>query len=455
MNQLSNQVQTKEIEGVYYQQNGRVEFRLQPNKLYSTNLIVSNLGLSKGANQARLHKWCGVYGAITNAIIYDGNVVLSQLQDLGEWAGFKDLTKENQFNENVQSYYNGGLLSNIWNQSDTNTNNTAEQVAGRDGSNFGARLQEGTIRGLSTLTTEAGTFKGLMKMRNYFDLLNSLVYIDTSVFKNFRIVLELSNDAQRILRQRTADTDLNTTRPFLVAQEIIDQEVVDSEMGKMETLTFREIERDQVVVPAVVGMTNANRYVEQPNNFHINSFNNKTLGKMLLWKQPALNSNTRDVRGGANSDIVGNGIFSSLALLNEVEQIRVNGRNLLPRNGIEGSGNRRLAKMVDSWGDMSLAPFNNGLANISDGSNIPRSNFIQTGNEDIGLVDYMGLEIGNEKCVDLQVDLSRRGVFINGGAGDNGTAICKYNSAINLVIYAEVLKGIVVNKDNSYNVVYV
>ncbi len=450
---LSSQVHSKEIEGVYYQQNGRVEFRLHPNKLYSTNLIISNLGLSKGANNSRLHKWCGVYGQITNAIIYDGNVVLSQLQDLGEWSGFKSLTKENQYNENVNSYYNGSLLSNIWNLSDTNQNSTAEQVAGRNGSNFGAKLQEGTIRNLATLATEAGTYKGLMKMRLFFDILNSLKYIDTSVFKNFRIVLELTNDAQRVLRSRTADTDLNTTRPFLVAQEIIDEEILSEFMGKMDTLTFKEIERDQVVVPAVVGMTNGARYVEQPNNFHINAFNNKTLGKMLLWKQPALNSNTRDVRGGANSDIVGNGVFSSLALLNEVEQVRVNGRNILARNGVVGA-NRRLAHMVDSWGDMSLAPFNNGLANLSDADAIPRSNFIQTGNEDIGLVDYMGLELGNEKCVDLQIDLSRRGVFINGGAGDNGTAICKYNSAINLVVYAEVQKAVVMSGD-SYNVVYV
>lgn len=451
---LSSQVQTKEIEAVYYQQNGRVEFRLHPNKLYSTNLIVSNLGVSKGANNSRLHKFNGVYGQIVNATLYDGNTILSNLNDLGEWSGFKNLTKENQFNENVSSYYNGALLSNIFNQSDTNQNNTAEQNAGRNGSNFGAKLQEGTIRALQTLATEPATYKGLMKMRHYFDILNSLQYIDTSIFKNFRIVLELSNDAQRILRQRTADTDLNTTRPFLVAQEIIDEEIIDNLMGKMNTTIFQELERDQVVVPAVVGMTNAQRFVEQPNNFHINAFNNKTIGKMLLWKQPQLNSNTRDVRGGANSDIVGNGVYSSLALLNEVEQIRINGRNLLARQGIVGA-NRRLAHMVDSWGDMSIAPFNNGLANLSDADAISRTNFIQTGNEDIGLMDYVGIECGGEKCSDLQVDLSRRGVFINGGAGDNGTAICKYNTPINLVLYAEIQKAIVPDNDGGYNVVYV
>ena len=111
---LSSSVHSKEIEGVYYQQNGRVEFRLHPNKLYSTDLIVSNLGVSKVANNERMHKWCGVYGCITNAIIYDGNTVLSQLTDLGEWSGFKNLTRENQYNESVSSYYNGALLSNIY-----------------------------------------------------------------------------------------------------------------------------------------------------------------------------------------------------------------------------------------------------------------------------------------------------------------------------------------------------
>jgi len=458
---LSSSVHTKEIEGVYYQQNGRIEFRLIPNKLYSTDLIISNLGLSKAANSSRHHKWCGVYGSCVNASLMDGNTILANLNDLGEWSGFKNFTKENQYNNSVSQYYNGGLLANRWNQSDTNQNNTAEQVAGRPTSNFGAVIEEGQIRALQTQVLEANTYKGLLKMRMYFDLLNKLQYIDTSIFKNFRIVIELSNDAQRCLRQRTSDTDLNTTRPFLVAHEVVDEEIVSGMMGKMGNVIYNEMERDQVNIPAVAGLLDTNRYVQQVSNFHISAFNSKTIGRILLWKQPALNFNTRDIRGGANADTVGNGVFSSLALLREVEQVKINGRNILPRSGVEGS-NRRLAKMVDSWGDMSIAPFNNGLASIRPNGE-PRTSYLQSGNEDIGLMDYVGLEV-SEKCSDLQIDLSRSGIFLNsngaGGAGNNGgsdvgrTANSKYNSSINLVIYAEVKKAIVPSGD-SYNVVYV
>ena len=61
---LSSSVKTKEIEAVYYQQNGRVEFRLQPDKLYSTDLIIGNLGIFKAANQTSYHPWAGVYGSV-------------------------------------------------------------------------------------------------------------------------------------------------------------------------------------------------------------------------------------------------------------------------------------------------------------------------------------------------------------------------------------------------------
>tara|TARA_R110001606_G_scaffold361578_1_gene514723 strand:+ start:1953 stop:3335 length:1383 start_codon:yes stop_codon:yes gene_type:complete len=458
---LSSSVKTKEIEAVYYQQNGRVEFRFQPNKLYSTDVIISNLGVSKSANQTQLSKWCGVYGCVTNATLFDGNTELSNISDVGFWSGFKMFKKENQFSESVSQYYNGGNLGKNWNQSDTNTNCVAS--AGVD--NFGAKMQDADLRDLDTLDTESGTFKGQLKLRELFDILNKMSYIDTSIFKNFRVVLELSNLTNRILKGRQDDVGLNTTRPFMVAHEVVDEEILSNMMGRMGNIVYTEMEDDSVQIPAITGLTNASRYKTQINNYHLNSFNNKSLGRILLWKQPADAGNHRDVT--ADGSVKCMGIYNSDVFLQEIEQIRINGRNVLARSGIEGSGNRKLAHMVDSWGVCSLAPLNSGLANSApDG--IPRQRILDNGNADIGALDFVGLDLGGEKCTDLQIDLTRTGIFLAtvaaGGAGAtdgfyandaNRTTASTYNSIHNLAIWCEVTKALVMSKDGSYNVVYV
>ena len=458
---LSSSVHSKEIEAVYYQQNSRVEFRLHPNKLYSTDLIVANLGIAKAANTGTNYgKWAGIVGQVTNATLYDGNTELSNLSDLAFWSGFKMFNKENQYSESVAHYYSGANHTNNFDASDLNVNG--------DGTfTFGAKLVDDSIRSLQPEVLESNTFKGQIKLRMVFDLLNKMSYIDTSIFKNFRIVLELSNDVKRTMRGRQDDSDISTTRPFLVAHEVIDPTILEGVMGRMGNVLYDEIEDDLVQIPAVTGLLNtvADRFKTQVNNYHISAFNSKTLGRILLWKQPANAANQRDV--AANGATASFGIYNSDAFLGEVEQVRINGRNVLPRSGVEG-GNRRLGHMVDSWGNCSMSPFNVGLANISPIA-VPRDRLTANGNPDFGCVDFVGLDMGGEKCSDLQIDLTRRGFFlasvaVGGGAGATDdtyttdaarTVASKYNAAHNMGIYCEVKKAIVMSKDGSYTVVYV
>tara|TARA_R110002072_G_scaffold97278_2_gene213871 strand:+ start:135 stop:1517 length:1383 start_codon:yes stop_codon:yes gene_type:complete len=458
---LSSSVHSKEIEAVYYQQNSRVEFRLLPDKLYSTDLIVANLGIAKAANTGTNYgKWAGIVGQVTNATLYDGNTELSNLSDLAFWSGFKMFNKENQYSESVAHYYSAANHINYFDRSDLNSTDNGTI-------NFGAKLVDDSIRSLQPEILEANTFKGQIKLRMVFDLLSKMSYIDTSIFKNFRIVLELSNDVNRIMRGRQDDSDLSTTRPFLVAHEVIDPSILEGVMGKMGNVVYDEIEDDLVQIPAVPGLLNTadGKYQTQVNNYHISAFNSKTLGRILLWKQPANKANQRDV--AADGSAAGFGIYNSDSFLGEVEQVRINGRNVLPRSGVVGS-NRRLGHMVDSWGNCSMSPFNVGLANISPIA-VARTRISGNGNQDFGCLDFVGLDMGGEKCADLQIDLSRRGFFLasvaiggGGGATDDTyttdaarTVASKYNAAHNMGIYCEVKKAIVMSKDGSYSVVYV
>ena len=408
---LSSSVQTKEIEAVYYQQGSRVEFRLLPNS------------------------------------------------DMGFWSGFKMFNKENQYSESVGRYYSGNNHVNAFDESDTNNKNDGTTI-------FGAKLNDFQMGDLQPLPLDSNTYKGQLKLRAVFDLLNQLSYIDTSIFKNFRVVLEFNTDTNRIMRGRQGDADLSTTRPFLSVHEVIDEEILSNMMGRMGNVVYDEIEDDLVQIPAVTGMSDTDKYKNQVNNYHISAFNSKTLGRLLLWKQPALVANQLDNATPATGSAAAFGIYNSDAFLGEVEQVRINGRNVLARGGVVGS-NRRLAHMVDSWGNCSMNAFSVGLANISPDA-IPRDRIIRNGNQDFGCLDFVGLDMGGEKCSDLQIDLSRTGLYLAsvavGGAGaTDGTYVTdaartvasKYNAPHNMGIFCEVKKAIVMAGDGSYSVVYV
>ena len=442
-------VKLHEIEPVYYQQNQRVEFRLQPDKLYSTDVIVANVGISKAANQTQVHKWTGVAGLITRCTLFDGNTELSKIDDVGFWNGWKQLTKGNQYCTSVAPYLNGSNQAHQYNNTDGRTLQTLTAPLLARGMNIEAAIARDPL----TNTTELNTLRGQVRLRQIFDLLLSVPYIDTSVFKNFRIVCELSNVANRVLKAQQTTTDLNTTRPLLVLHEIIDEDVISGMMGKMGNVMYNEIENDSVFIPAITGMTNANRYVSQEQNYHINAFDNKTLGRMLLWKQPLLSTNVQDTLSGGSQ--VGNGIFSSSGFLGEQEQIRINGRNVYARSGINGS-NRRLAHTVDTWGNYSLAPFKNGLPYYEVDA-LSRQNILDNGNGDVGTRDWVAVDLANEKCMDLQIDFRRRGLYVtdDGAGGDGGVALSKHNAAHNLQIWCEVKKAIVPMKNGGYNVVYI
>lgn len=460
---LSLSFKQEEIEAVYYQANSRAEFRLHPNKLYSTDLILSNIGMTRLANQGQVHKFVGVYGLIENLTIYDGNTVLSNLSDAGFWSGFKMLTNSNQYAKTVSHYLSGNRQSTTMNRTDQLNLNTTTDIAG-------FKLVQDVAKDLRTSAVDGTTFKGQLRLRMIYDLLVQMRYIDTSIFKDFRIVVEFNSQIARSVYNSVNVQNNTTTRPFLVVQEVISEAILESEMGKMGNVVYNEIENDLVNIPAipvvgvpvgnVVGLANANRYREQVNTFHLNSFNNKSIGRLLLWKQPTIANN---LVGDANRPVA-NGIYNSTEFLNEVEQVRCNGRNVLPRNGVAGS-NRRLAHFVDSWGSPAICPFMNGLADRQITATT-RQTQMREGNEVYGATSFVGLEI-NQKCNDLQIDVSRRGIFMatvaNGAGAGAGTGLgndiarttgSKYNSSHNLQVWGEVKKAVVVS-GGSYNVVYV
>ena len=486
-----NDLKEIQLEPVYFVPNQRVEFRLPAGRIFSTDLFLANLGLrfpASSVESGTYGKWAGVYGMLTNVTLYDGNVVLTNINDTGRWAGFKMFNKSDDYTQGVGRFMNYGNESFIFNSTDIRSlQDAVPYVSSSNKALFrarGAGLIEGNVRGeISVKTGEVGangTPRGMLRLRHVFDFLNSLPFIDTSFFKDFRIVCELSDDPLRTLRKnvnlpatnggltRGGDAGYVTTRPLLFLNELVDEELKSGLMGKTPNISWNEIEEDVVRNAPVPGYsqfalplkTATTPLTEQDTTYHINGFNNKRLGRLLMCKEPTGEiTNQLMYIAGSNQRgrVNGNGPFNSYSLLNEREQVRVNGRNIFARSGIEGS-NRRLAHMVDSWGNCSMNSFGASLAYIEAKDQTRAFIVGSRGSEYIGNVDFMGVDLAGELVTDLQVDLGRTG-FLNEGSGtglQSGAQISYYNNALNLVLIAEAKKQLVMDpsQPRGYSIQY-
>ena len=109
-----------------------------------------------------------------------------------------------------------------------------------------------------------------------------------------------------------------------------------------------------------------------------------------------------------NNDGVTNKGYSnqgSVAQYKTKYQCRVNGSNLIARDGWDGD-NQRLAHLVDSWGDCNIIAGQNNV--FLDDIN----NNVEGGTELAGQLDYTGI-IVDDTVREMIVDFERVGVFGN------------------------------------------
>ena len=346
--------------------------------------------------------------------------------------------KSNSSLKDLQSMLIGNARGTIFEGQDL----TANGAAGRT---YGKTLRPFvSAKGGNIILTSSG--RASIYANEFLPILNALPYLDTSIFKNLRLVVEYSMGGGSIVRDNQAE-GLTTDRPLLVVEEVVDPAQIAAVMGKMGNIVFDNVETDRNLVP---GLTTITSETLQQTNFHVNSFNNKKVGKILIWKQSQLGSN-----GGTGGADFQNGTYDSVGLFKEGTQIRVNGQNIFAKNGIN-KPNKRLARLNDSWGSGSLQTFANGLAYIAP-ANEPRNRYLQGGNSSVGYMDWFGCDLGYQEVQDFQVEFSRTGVACIGAGNTNvttQTALSKYNQPYKLIMFALTQKAIVMDGKGSYDVKY-
>ena len=433
----SNRIKVHQIEPVYNSSGSRAEWRLEPNKIYSTNVMLANIGADQ-TTASQYNRLSGVAGIFDNVMLMDGNVELQQTQLAGLWAGWNQSRKSNSSLKDLQPMITGNARGIRFEGEDV----TANGAAGRT---FGKALRNYDMQSNNQLKTKNG--KASIYANELLPILNALPFIDTSVFKNLKIVVEY-NLSENVVRENQNET-LSTIRPLLVVEEVVDPDQVAAVMGKMGNVVFDNVETDRNILEGITTITANDASANQSVNFHVNSFNNKRVGKLLMWKQSNLASNVR----AANADYQ-NGGLDSMGLFKERTQIRVNGSNLFAKNGID-KANKRLARLVDSWGSGSLQTFGNGIAYIAP-ENEPRNRYITAGNASIGFMDWFGCDLGGQEIQDLQIEFARTGVACVGAGNANipaQTALSKYNQQYNLIMMGLTQKAIVMGQ-GGYSVQY-
>ena len=373
-------VKTKILDPRIYVPNQRAVFDLDLSEsAYLPNLKLGFLGLTS-SNAATYARGVGAAAIIRSARLLDGKVVLSQLNEAQFYKAFQNQNKKNADAE---------VKSSKFDQS-----SNGRTINGVDGKV--ARIaQEGlaNVNGIDSQITP--TDLATLDLRDYFPILNSLPMLPTNVFPNLRVEFELNSQLNnQVLSIVTAGTVINTVRPILIADCLINEETVMKMMQRMpKELVWHEIEHDQFIIPQASAGISGNDGGVQRVDIQLNGYNNKVVDELLIVKE--IGSAILETDG---NNVRGNGKWSSQACYQQTFQFRVNGRNLLPGEGMVGD-NERMAYLVDTYGDCCGYPGSNAYQyNALDLTNI--------GIDGSGQLDYVGVYLG-KFINNLQINFSR------------------------------------------------
>jgi len=421
----SNSIKNIELEPLYHS-NTRTEWRFEPDRIYSTNVLIGLLSVAK-ATSSSYNRIAGSAGMIDNIMLLDGNVELQLQQLAGQWYAWKQSRKSNAHLKDKSPMLNGSSAGIRYEGDGSKTLRSAEP----DPSN----------------QIKTSTGKTTIAVSDFLSILEAMPYIDTSVFKNLRLIVEY--DMVGVVSDNNAET-MTPERPLLLLEEVVAEQQKNAMRGKVGNIAFTNIESDRVLLPEIIPTAN-DTTAAQNVSFHINSYSNKKVGKLLMVKHSQNSGNYIK-----NTSDIANGEYDSTGLYKESTQVRVNGGNLFPKSGID-QPNKRLARLVDTWGSGCLATFANGIPfKAADGTG--RNDTVNGGSAKCGYMDWFGCDLGFQEVQDFQMEFSRQGVFCKstGDAGNDPgqTAASKYNSAYDLLLFAETRKAIVMS-GSSYNVMYV
>lgn len=426
------------IDPVFDRAGFRAEFRLPTDSVFMSNIRLLNVGVITNGNDS-YNPLVGALGAIRAIAIYDGSTMLDQLQIAQPVLALKAALRRNDDNLSTGRY-----LSHVG----------TGYVAQGEYSMTDSQIDQNDVKvQLQSPQANNANKEAWISLRDLLDFCRSSMIIPTSTFKQLRIVVDYQPTAfinMNVLQRNDGTAVSSTSNALLVVDEVNDGELKDRMMKSYSGVVFSPLETDVVVAnvpPAPADVVGADQ-TPITTSYLVHGFNNKHLKRLAIMQQPT--DYTTWTAGSENDGFAG---FASVAQWRSAYQVRVNGVNVLPGNGIAGTSsgltpplaqggsraNRTLRKMNDAWGSGNIINGQNMCAMADQISVVGDGQVIKS----MGDMDVLACRV-EQRVDELQLTYSRFGCVDNP----------KLNQALNLVLVGEVEKAIVMRSDGSYNIVY-
>lgn len=423
-------LKTHIVDAVHDTENLQTEFRFKSNTAYLANVRLLDVAVSISAgDNANYNRLGGVLPTIQSIHLFDGNQLLDQILEFPIWSAWSQFNQSNQTSKDMKR----NLVKNGLGFTTKREGNLSQITPA-----YGDHVDQAFVN------DKVKTGKGWISLKALLPFLDNSVYLPTGVFKNLRLVIQYNSRAEQIvnLQGNAANYSTKSVEPILIADEILDPDSQRSINGKYKGMQFLAIEHDRVVLPAL-----ATRSQEQVKNFTPAGFDNKNIHRLLI-----VNSATHGEDLHQSPDLFGLG---SVANSRQKIQIRVNGQNKFPQNGVTRPM-ERLAILTDTWGTCNTVLGSNQLnyntsrrlpSTANNGGNGDGNNEV-TGhqwNAQTSLnanLDYFGCLIG-DLVQELQIDYSRfRDASNQGEAGNlaNNKQHQHHYQQLNLNLFAEAHK---------------
>jgi hypothetical protein len=409
-----NNVATKYLDPKIYVENARCSFSLDASEAaYLPNLRLTFVGVTNATGQTAYNKLVGAKAVIRSIRLLDGKQELSALNRAQFYTGFVNANKTNERNQSVDSFKECTQIGLTIN----GENRKIDRIA----------------RFFTSQTTLANTGSAIIDLRSMLPMLNAVSHLPTAVFKNLRLEVEFDSViANQVLNSQIVTP--TTIRPVLAVDVLENPTVVDNLNKRLRAAMWLEVEHDQYEIPQSANNGGVgDQLLAQNVNVKINGFNNKSLERVLIVKE--IGNAALETSAGS---VQGYGKFSSQSCFRQKVQFRVNGRNILPREGIVGN-NERLARVVDTFGDMSAYIGSNQYGTDT-------TDVMEEGRAFLGQQDYIGIYVGKQ-IDDLQINFERTGLQ---------DATTKRPTTERLVahVYGEVRKSFQMLPNGLYNIAY-
>jgi hypothetical protein len=413
------------VDAVHDSTNFRTEFRLKPNTVYLTNFRIANLG-AKLVNADIYNPLAGAAALIKSIHIYDGNQLLDQLLEFPLWAGFTSYNQSNKANVDMRRALLADSTGFVYEGLDL------PNVAGD------AVVNNALIRprhDSPKATNDADSSKSWLSLKSLLPFLDASLYCPTTVFQNLRVVIQYNtNPAQLGVRSTGAvvATDVTSFEPILLVDEVVNPDRQHQIAKSYKGVRYNAIEHDRVPISAIdVDAGSA------PTTKTVGGFNNKHVTRFLLVNSLLTASDTDATLG-----------LGSAAMFKQGVQIRMNGRNIFPASGIT-KPNQRLSLLTDVWGTCNSFNGTNQVQLSTGDGTIDRTivQNVAVTRTFVGNLDYCAFSaMAGEPIQELQIDYTR--------FSESGAAAAQHG-AMNLNIFGEVMKQIVVSPGNGYSINYV